>query len=64
MTDYRKHGIQSAMILERLRIAQTEGYEYALIASSPGATTERNALRLGAKVVYHQPVFSFEYSIR
>ncbi|MEC8051050.1 MAG: hypothetical protein VX210_09690 [Myxococcota bacterium] len=57
LADHRRRGIQSAMIVERLKMARDRGASYALIASSPGAATERNALRLGARLVYHQPVF-------
>ena len=57
LADYRRRGIQCAMIVERLKMARDRGASYALIASSPGAATERNALRLGARLVYHQPVF-------
>lgn len=57
LADHRRCGIQSAMIVERLKMARDRGASYALIASSPGAATERNALRLGARLVYHQPVF-------
>ena len=54
---HRRQGIQAAMIYRRLKMAQESGSTYAAIASSPGEPSERNAIKLGAVMGYHQGVF-------
>ena len=54
---HRRQGIQTAMIHRRLKMAQESGSIYAAIASSPGGSSERNAIKLGAVMGYHQGVF-------
>lgn len=44
---FRKRGLQSALIQQRLHLAQGRGATYALIGSEPGGPTERNAGRAG-----------------
>ena len=43
----RHKGLHPALMIERLRIAAEQGATLALMVSTPGAPTERNALRLG-----------------
>ena len=57
LPEYRKQGIQTAMIHHRLRMTQESGSTYAAIASSSGDPSERNATKLGAVMGYHQGVF-------
>jgi GNAT superfamily N-acetyltransferase len=51
---WRRRGIHQAMLLHRLHLARQQGCRYALIGSTPGGPTERNALRLGFQVAWHQ----------
>jgi GNAT superfamily N-acetyltransferase len=44
---FRRRGVQTAMIAERLRLALGRGAEFATITSDPDGPTERNARRLG-----------------
>jgi hypothetical protein len=44
---HRRKGLHNALMIERLRMAAELGATLALIVSTPGAPTERNALRLG-----------------
>lgn len=50
LPQFRKRGLQTALITERLRIAQGQGAEYALIGSEPDGPTQRNATRAGFEV--------------
>ncbi len=54
-TDYRRRGIQQALIAERLRIARERGARLATIGCRTGqepSGTERNARRMGFQVAY------------
>ncbi len=44
---HRRKGLHNTLMIERLRVAAEQGATLAVIVSSPGAPTERNALRLG-----------------
>lgn len=48
----RRRGIQLAMILERLHLGASEGARFAVIHSEPGIPTDRNASRIGFRLVY------------
>lgn len=50
--DYRRRGIQQALICERLNVAAKSGVKYVTIGSVPGGPTERNALRYGFALAY------------
>ena len=52
LPEYRRRGIQGAIIAERLRIARERGARVATIGSLPGGPTERNAARFGFRVAY------------
>lgn len=56
LPEYRKRGIQQAMIAERLKIAQRNGAHIATISARPGVATERNARRMGFEVAYTKAV--------
>lgn len=56
LPEYRKRGIQQAMIGERLRIARQEGAHFATISARPGVATERNARRMGFEVAYTKAI--------
>jgi hypothetical protein len=44
---HRRKGLHQAMMTERMRMAAEQGATLAVVVSSPGGATERNALRLG-----------------
>lgn len=50
--EYRRRGIQQALIAERLRTARDRGAEVATIGSRPGQGTERNVRRMGFQTAY------------
>jgi GNAT superfamily N-acetyltransferase len=50
--EYRRRGIQQALIAWRLRHAASRGCRIATIGSRPGAATERNVLRMGFTLAY------------
>lgn len=54
--DYRKRGIQQALIAERLKFARQAGARFATISARPGVATERNARRMGFEVAYTKAI--------
>jgi GNAT superfamily N-acetyltransferase len=58
LPEFRKQGLQGALINRRLDIALERGAAYALIGSEPGGGTERNARRAGFEL-NHQ-VFGYK----
>lgn len=50
--EYRRRGIQQALMLARLRVARERGCVLAMIGSRPGIPTERNAMRMGFTMAY------------
>lgn len=52
LPEYRRRGVQQALMLARLEQARTKGAVFASIQSKPGIPTERNARRLGFQVMY------------
>jgi GNAT superfamily N-acetyltransferase len=50
--EFRRRGVQSAMIAHRLEVAQKRGAKVATIGSAPGIDTERNVRRAGFQVAY------------
>jgi GNAT superfamily N-acetyltransferase len=49
---FRGRGVQSAILAERLRYAQREGADLAVIEAAPGSTSQRNQERAGFRVAY------------
>jgi hypothetical protein len=49
---WRRRGMQTWLLAERLHHAATMGKQYATIESRPGMNTERNAFKLGFHVAY------------
>lgn len=49
---YRRRGVQTALMLERVRVAFDAGCDAVCIHSKPGIPTERNARRLGFELAY------------
>lgn len=56
LPDFRRRGIQQALISARLRIAADHGVRVATISSRPGVATERNARRAGFQVAYTKAI--------
>jgi GNAT superfamily N-acetyltransferase len=56
--EYRRRGIQQALIAERLRIARDRGASIATIGSRPGHITERNVRRMGFQVAYTKVILT------
>lgn len=55
--EYRRRGIQLALMWERMRVARNEHEcELAVVHSAPGISTERNASRLGFWLAYTKVV--------
>ena len=48
----RRRGVQSALLAERTRMAESAGCELAVTEARPGGTSQRNMERLGFRVVY------------
>jgi ribosomal protein S18 acetylase RimI-like enzyme len=58
LPDYRRRGIQQAVVAARLNIAAQRGVKIATIGSLPGAATERNARRMGFQVAYTKVILT------
>jgi GNAT superfamily N-acetyltransferase len=56
LPEWRKRGIQQALIAERLKLARHHGAQFATISAQPGVATERNARRLGFEVAYTKAI--------
>lgn len=56
LPEFRRRGIQQAIIAARLNIAAERGLRLATIGSRPGAPTERNARRMGFQTAYVKPM--------
>jgi len=52
LPDFRKRGIQTALLRTRLKVAAEAGCEYAVVVTRGGTVSERNCLRLGFRVAY------------
>lgn len=49
---WRRRGVQTALLAERLKLASLGGAQVAFIDSRPGVATERNAARAGFRLAY------------
>lgn len=56
LPEFRRRGIQQALIAARLNSASVRGARLATIGSKPGAETERNVRRMGFATAYTKPV--------
>lgn len=54
--EFRRRGVQLALLARRLEHARDRGARLACIHSEPGAATERNALRVGFFLAYPKAV--------
>jgi len=52
LADYRRRGLQTALLRARMAAAVEAGCEYAVVVTQGGSTSQRNAERLGFQVAY------------
>jgi len=52
LTAYRGRGLQTALLVARMKAALEAGCEYAVVVTQGGTTSQRNAERLGLRVAY------------
>ena len=50
--ELRRHGLQSALLRERLRYAFEHGCDLAMMGAMPGSDSQRNAERAGFRIAY------------
>ncbi len=56
LPEFRRRGIQSALIARRLHEAALAGCEYAVVSTNPGTVSQRNMERRGFRLAYTKPV--------
>ncbi len=52
---FRKRGVQTALITARLQAAAHAGCDLAMVLTTPGSASERNIQRAGFRVAYTKP---------
>lgn len=62
LPEYRRRGIQQALIAHRLHHAREYNVRLATIGTEPGIPTERNAIRAGFSIAYTKPILSRKHS--
>ena len=50
--DFRRRGLQSALLRERMRYAFQHGCDLAMMGAQPGSNSQRNAQRAGFQIAY------------
>jgi GNAT superfamily N-acetyltransferase len=50
--EFRRHGVQSALLLARLAAAREHGCEFAIVLTNPGTDSQRNVERVGFRPAY------------
>jgi GNAT superfamily N-acetyltransferase len=50
--EFRRHGLQTALLQARLRYAFENGCDLAMMVAEPGSESQRNAERRGFRVAY------------
>lgn len=61
LPEFRNRGVQKALLLARLAVAAESGCDLAMVATNPGSGSQRNAERLGFRVVYTRTKFLREW---
>jgi Acetyltransferase (GNAT) family len=56
LPEFRRRGVQTALIRRRLWEAAQSGCEYAVVSTMPGSGSQRNMERRGFRVAYTKPV--------
>lgn len=55
---HRRHGIQTALIAQRLRFAKASGCTQAVVTTSPGSKSQQNMQRHGFAMLYTRAIFT------
>jgi GNAT superfamily N-acetyltransferase len=50
--DFRRRGLQAALLMERMHYAYDHGCDLAMLAVTPGSDSQRNAERSGFRIAY------------
>lgn len=61
LPEYRRRGVQTAMTYARLRMAADAGCDLAVVMTTPGSGSQRNAERQGFHVAYTKVVLVREW---
>jgi GNAT superfamily N-acetyltransferase len=61
LLEFRRRGVQSALIARRLHEAALAGCEYAVVSTQPGSGSQRNMERRGFRVAYTKVVMVREW---
>lgn len=64
LPDFRKRGVQTALLRTRLRRAAEEGCEVAMSLAQPGGHSQRNISRLGFRTLYTRVKFERGVGLR
>ena len=62
LPEYRRRGVQSALIARRLHEAADAGCEYAVVSTLPGSGSQRNMERRGFRLAYTKLVMVREWA--
>ena len=62
LPEFRRRGVQSALIARRLYEAALSGCEYAVVSTNPGSGSQRNMERRGFRLAYTKVVMTREWS--
>lgn len=54
--EFRRRGVQSALIAQRLQAAYAQGCRLAYAKTSPGSDSQRNLQRAGFELAYSKAV--------
>ncbi len=61
LPEFRRRGVQSALIAQRLHEAALAGCEYAVVSTNPGSGSQRNMERRGFRLAYTKTVMLREW---
>ncbi len=56
LPEFRRRGVQTALLGRRLAHARERGCDLAVVQSRPGTSSERNMARCGFRLAYHKAV--------
>lgn len=56
LPEHRRHGVQSALLSERLADAAREGCDVAIVTTEPGSKSQQNVQRIGFELLYARAV--------
>jgi GNAT superfamily N-acetyltransferase len=63
LPEFRRRGVQSALIAQRLHEAALAGCEYAVVSTNPGSGSQRNMERRGFRLAYTKVVMMREWPL-